>query len=50
MHNPTYLTQSRHGVFYFRWSIPKEAHPYRKRTIVKISLKTRTPHKAGPVP
>lgn len=46
MRNPTFLTQSRHGVFYFRWSIPKEAHPYRKRTTVKTSLGTRTPHKA----
>lgn len=46
MHNPHYLTISRHHVFYFRFPIPEHLHPQRKRTDIKLSLKTRNPRKA----
>lgn len=41
----SYLTCSRHGIFYFRWPIP----PYieGKRSSVRISLRTRCPNHAG---
>lgn len=38
-----YLSASRHGIFYFRWPIPANLHPARKRTHVKVSLGTRSP-------
>lgn len=38
-----YLSQSRHGVYYFRWPIPAWLHPCRKRTHVRLSLRTRCP-------
>jgi integrase len=44
--NPAYLTKSRNGVFYFRWPIPKELHPARKPSTLKLSLFTREPRKA----
>jgi len=44
--NPSYLTKSRNGVFYFRWPIPKELHPARKPSTLKLSLSTREPRKA----
>ncbi|MDR6430533.1 site-specific integrase [Brucella pseudogrignonensis] len=46
MFNPAYLTKSRNGVFYFRWPIPKELHPARKPSTLKLSLFTREPRKA----
>lgn len=33
-----YLSQSRHGVFYFRWPIPHHLHPEQKRSDMRISL------------
>jgi len=30
MHISSYLTASRHNVFYFRWPLPRSLHPYRK--------------------
>lgn len=41
-----YLSRSRHGVFYFRWPIPPRLHPSRKRSHVRLSLRTRCPDTA----
>lgn len=41
----SYLTRSRHGIFYFRWPIPPSLE--RKRASVRISLRTRCPDRAG---
>lgn len=46
MRHAAYLSPSRHGIFYFRWPIPERYHPARKRTDVKISLRTRCPRMA----
>ncbi|MDP5217861.1 site-specific integrase [Ruegeria sp. 2205SS24-7] len=42
----SYLFTSRHGVFYFRWPIPAELHPQRRRSDIKVSLGTRSPSTA----
>ena len=40
-----YLSPSRHGIYYFRWPLPRiEDH---KRTTVRVSLRTRCPDRAG---
>jgi hypothetical protein len=40
-----YLSPSRHGVYYFRWPLPRaEDH---KRSTVRISLRTKCPDRAG---
>jgi len=36
-----YLSLSRHGVFYFRWPLPRTDHGY--RPTIKISLRTGCP-------
>jgi len=41
MHNPAYLTTSRHRIFYFRWPLPKSKHPHHKASDIKFSLDTR---------
>lgn len=41
----SYLSLSRHGVYYFRWPIP--ASFMRKRATIRISLRTRCPERAG---
>ncbi|RSK31585.1 site-specific integrase [Rhodovulum iodosum] len=41
----SYLSPSRHGVYYFRWPIPPSQEG--KRTTVRISLRTRCPDRAG---
>ena len=41
----SYLSPSRHGVYYFRWPMP--AAIGEKRTTVRISLRTRCPDRAG---
>ena len=46
MRLPSYLCRSRHGVFYFRYPIPEDCHPLKKRTLVKVSLRTRDPEEA----
>ncbi|WP_419797737.1 MAG: DUF6538 domain-containing protein [Terasakiella sp.] len=46
MRVPSYLVQSRCNVFYFRWPLPSSIHPHAKRRDIKVSLRTRTPHKA----
>lgn len=43
---PSYLYSSRHGVFYFRWPLPKHLHPQKKRSTIKVSLGTREPKHA----
>lgn len=46
MQNPTYLTLSRHNVFYFRWPLPKNLRQAGKTTHLKFSLRTREPKQA----
>ncbi|WP_108860243.1 site-specific integrase [Ruegeria sp. Alg231-54] len=41
----SYLSLSRHGVYYFRWPIPPSTE--QKRATVRISLRTRCPRRAG---
>lgn len=41
----SYLSPSRHGIYYFRWPIPSSVDG--KRTTVRISLRTRCPDRAG---
>lgn len=41
----SYLSHSRHGIYYFRWPIPSSLEG--KRTTVRLSLKTRCPKQAG---
>lgn len=43
MRLPAYLARSRHGVFYLRWPIPPRLHPARRRTHLRLSLRTRCP-------
>ncbi len=38
---PGYLNRSRHGIFYFRWPFPKQLHPQRQSSTIKVSLNTR---------
>ena len=41
----SYLSRSRHGVFYFRWPLPAlEGHP---RRTIRLSLRTRCPDRVG---
>lgn len=40
-----YLSPSRHGIYYFRWPLPR-ADELRRRT-VKVSLRTKCPDRAG---
>jgi integrase len=46
MHSPNYLFLSRHNLYYFRFPIPKEFHPDKQRSEVKLSLNTRNPQEA----
>lgn len=46
MRSPTYLELSRHGVFHFRWPLPKAIHPRQQVSCVKVSLGTRVPREA----
>ena len=43
---PSYLTLSRHGVFYFRWPLLAALHPRRTSATLKVSLQTRDPKEA----
>ena len=38
----SYLSRSRHGIFYFRWPMPNRTIP-EKRTSFRLSLRTRCP-------
>lgn len=46
MFNPTYLQRSRHGVFYFRWTIPPCKRAARPSGSIRLSLRTREPRQA----
>lgn len=46
MHNPTYILKSRNGIFYLRWPLPREIHPQKLPSDIKVSLQTRDPRKA----
>ena len=46
MQNPTFLVKSRNGVFYLRWPLPRQLHPQKKASDLKVSLQTREPRKA----
>lgn len=46
MLNPTYLTRSRHQIFYFRWPLPAAHRQEGKTTHIKLSLRTREPKEA----
>ena len=37
---PSYLTLSRHNIYYYRFPIPKDLHPERKSSFVRLSLGT----------
>jgi hypothetical protein len=41
-----YVTQSRHGIFYFRWPVPLVENRTQRAT-VRLSLRTRCPKRAG---
>ncbi len=38
---PTYLTLSRHGVYYLRWPLPDSLREHGKAPDIKVSLRTR---------
>ncbi|WP_377278479.1 DUF6538 domain-containing protein [Rhizobium sp. R86522] len=38
--------KSRCGVFYLRWPLPKQLHPQKKASTLKLSLQTRDPREA----
>ena len=46
MRNASYLSLSRHGIFYFRWPIPRSIHPNGKASHVRMSLDPRLPSAA----
>lgn len=46
MHISSNLSTSRHGVYYFRFSLPKSLHPKRQRSSIRLSLGTRCPRQA----
>ncbi len=46
MLNPTYLTLSRHQIFYFRWPLPDTFRQAGRTTHIKVSLRTREPKEA----
>lgn len=43
---PTYLTVSRHGIYYLRWPLPQSLHPLGKASDIKVSLRTRDQREA----
>lgn len=46
MLNPTYLTRSRHHIFYFRWPLPDAFRQAGRTSHIKLSLRTREPKEA----
>ncbi len=46
MYNPTYLTVSRHSIFYFKWPLPGHVRLPGRTSHVKVSLRTREPKEA----
>lgn len=45
MFNPTYLQRSRHGIFYFRWTLARPSEGDQS-TSIRFSLRTREPRQA----
>ena len=43
MRTASYLTASRHGIYYFRQPLPAHLHPAKQASDVKLSLGTRCP-------
>jgi hypothetical protein len=43
--NPTYLQRSRHGIFYFRWTLARPSEGDQS-TSIRLSLRTREPRQA----
>ncbi len=41
MLNPTYLSCSRHSIYYFRYPLPKYTHPQGRATYFRLSLGTK---------
>ena len=46
MYNPSYLIQSRHNIFYFRYPLPKAIRQQGRTAYVTLSLRTRDPKEA----
>lgn len=46
MQLPSYLSLSRHNVYYFRFPLPKEIHPKHKSTHIRLSLSTSNEREA----
>jgi integrase len=46
MHNPTYLSLSRHGIYYFRMPVPKDKRSLIGKAEIKKTLRTRDPRTA----
>jgi hypothetical protein len=46
MLNPQYLSASRHGIYYFRFTIPQALHPQHKASCLRVSLNTRCPRES----
>ena len=46
MQNPTYLSLSRHNIYYFRWPLPSAITVGGKASHIKLSLRTREPKEA----
>ncbi|HUS52865.1 MAG TPA: DUF6538 domain-containing protein, partial [Thermohalobaculum sp.] len=42
----TYLTLSRHHIYYLRWPLPASLHPRGKAYDIKVSLRTRDQREA----
>lgn len=43
---PSYMSLSRHNLYYFRYPLPKELHPHHKPTHVRLSLRTHNQREA----
>ena len=46
MQLPSYLSLSRHNVYYFRFPLPKEIHPNHKSSHIRLSLSTSNEREA----
>lgn len=46
MYNPSYLSLSRHHIYYFRWPLPQEVRQAGRSPYIRLSLRTREPKEA----
>jgi integrase len=46
LQNPSYLTLSRHNIYYFRWPLPEALRVKGRTAHIKLSLQTRDPKEA----